>query len=304
MTNSNAVFIKDDKIVNPYFADITEVPRREALTLLSNSGHSGDLPINLEKICGYEAIPLNFIQIDDPKIAARLVMTQGEWFIEVDNGGSGETTFSSDTTTRRRQRFSVAHELGHYKFKSHCDHALQGALLSGHNPNAASYLFIREGQANEFATELLLPYPLLKPLLETLDFKNEFFQSVENIADQFDASMTATLKRIATILDIPVIAIHFAPDAKAHQLPSYSPEYKSAKFFFERGRTIPDNTCAANMFDGKTSATRGRKAYPDSSIWFPNRKGDDFKVVEWALNLGNYGILVFLELIEKDDGKY
>jgi hypothetical protein len=304
MTDSSAIFIKDDQRVKLYFADITEVPRREALTLLAKSGQSDTLPIDLGKICEYEAMPLKFTQIDDPKIAARLVLTEGEWFIEVDDGGNGDSTFSTDTTTRRRQRFSVAHELGHYKFKSHCDNDLQGVLLSGHNPNASSYLLIRESQANEFATELLLPYPLLKPLLKTLDFKNEFFKSVENISDQFDVSMTATLKRIATILDIPVIAIHFAPDGKAYQLPSYSPEYKSAKFFFERGRTIPDNTYAANMFDGKTTASRGRKAYPDSSIWFPNRRGDDFKVVEWALTLGNYGILVFLELIEKDEGKY
>lgn len=304
MSDPQSVFVKDDQIVNPYFSKITEMPRREALTLLSKSGQSELLPVNLESICDYEAIPLKFVNIGDPKIAARLQITRGEWYIEIDNEGMGEDTFSSDTTKRRRQRFSVAHELGHYKFKSHCDHTLQGALLSGHNPNAASYLVTRESQANEFATELLMPFPLLKPLLKTLDFKNEFFQSVEDIANLFEVSMTAALKRIATVLDIPVIAIHFANDAKAHQLPSFSPEFKNSGFFFGRGTTIPDNSFAANMFDGKTSALRGRRPYSDSSVWFPGRKTDDYKVVEWALSLGTYGTLVFLELIEQDYNKY
>lgn len=303
MTDDNTVFIKDDKVVNPYFAPVTELPRKEALDLLNKSGQSG-LPIDLEKLCEYEAIPLNFTQIDDQNIAARLTMTKGEWFIEVDNGGTGETTFSLDSTTRRRQRFSVAHELGHYKFRSHCDHGLQGALMSGHNPNSTGYLFTREIQANEFATELLLPYPLLKPLLKTLDFKNEFFQSVDDIAQQFESSMTATLKRIATILDVPVTAIHFAPDAKCHQVPSYSPDYKNAGFFFGKGSTVPNNSYAANLFDGKTTALRGRKAHPDCSVWFPTRKRDDYKVIEWTQSLGRYGILVFLELIEKDENRY
>lgn len=300
MTDSNPVFIKDDKIANPYFEAVTELPRGEALKLLAASGLAGQLPVDLRKICEYELMPLRFVHLTDATTAARLRQTKGEWFIEVDNEGTGEGDFSQDTVQMRRQRFSVAHELGHYKFKSHCDASLQGALLSGHNPHSTKYLLQKEAQANEFATELLLPFTELKPFLGTLDFKTDFFQSVENIANAFEASMTATVKRVASILDIPVVAIHFAPDGKSHQIPSYSREYKSSGFFFPRDGAIPDNSFAATMFDGKTSAQKGRKAHQDTRVWFPDRRKEDHKVTEWCMNLGRFGILVFLELIEND----
>lgn len=290
-------FIKDDQVVNPYFAPITESARREALRLIAKACPS-ELPVDLKKICDYELLPLRFIDIQEDNTGARLRQTRGEWFIEVDNDGTGEDDFSQDKTKMRRQRFSVAHELGHYKFESHCDHVLQGALLSGHNPHADNYLRTREAQANDFATELLLPFSELKPLLNSLDFKNDFFQSVDDIANRFESSMTATLKRIASILDIPVVAIHFAPDGRAHQVPSFSREFKSAGFFFPRDGVIPDNSYAATMYDGKTTAQKGRKAYQDCRVWFPGRRKDDYKTVEWTFSLGSYGILVFLELIE------
>lgn len=295
------VFIKDDHVMNPYFAPITEMPRKEALTLLKRSKQDGNLPVNLQEICDYELLPLRFLDIQEKNTGARLVQTKGEWFIEVDNEGSADRNFSADKIVRRRQRFSVAHELGHYAMKSHCEHELQGALLSGHNPHASSYARQRESQANEFATELLLPYTELKPVLKGIDFKDDLFTSVEQLADRFDASMTATLKRVASILDIPVVAIHFAPDGKSHQVPSYSVDYKQAGFYFPRDGAIPTGSYAATLFEGKTPATRGRKSYRDCRVWFPERRRDDYRTVEWALNLGpRFGILVFLELIENE----
>lgn len=300
MNNNESVFIKDDLVKSPYFADITEIPRSEALKLLQDSGQAGILPVDLKAICDFESVPLRFVHIEEASTAARFVQTKGEWYFEVDNEGNGETDFSANSVTRCRQRFSLAHEIGHYKFKSHCDPILQGALLSGHNPHAKGYLLQREKQATEFATELLLPINELKPLLKNLDFQNDFFQSVETIANDFETSITATVKRIASTLDIPVIAIHFAPDGKSHQLPSYSSEFKSAGFFFPKDGAIPDNSFAANMFDGKSTAAKGRKAYPDCTVWFSNKRNGGYKTVEWALQLGRFGIIVFLELIEAD----
>lgn len=301
MTDKEPVFIKDDQIVNPYFEkSVVESPRPAAVNLLRKSKQDGKLPVDLKAICEFESVPLRFVHIADENTAARFVQTKGEWFFEVDNEGTGESDFSENSVTRRRQRFSLAHELGHYKLESHCNTALQGALLSGHNPHSTGYLLQKETQANEFATELLLPLTELQPLLRGLDFKSDLFGSMENIADKFDASMTATVKRVASILDVEVIAIHFAPDGKSHQLPSYSPAFKNAGFYFARDGVIPNNTFAATMFDGKTTSTRGRKAYPDSRVWFPSRRRDDYKTVEWSFHLGRFGILVFLELIEND----
>lgn len=297
-------FIKDDQIKNPYFSAGTEHPRSEALKLLRKSGNLEKLPVNLKALCDHECIPLRFVHIRDVNTAARFVQTKGEWFFEVDNEGTGEQDFSTDSVKRRRQRFSLAHELGHYKFKSHCDISLQGSLLSGHNPHSQGYLLQKEAQANEFATELLLPFPALKPLLKGLDFQNDFFQSVENIADTFEASMTATVKRISAVLDIEVIAIHFAPDGRSHQLPSYSPAFKNAGFYFPRDGAIPSDSYAARMFDGKTDAMKGRKAYLDTQLWFPSKRYGGWKTIEWVMNLGQYGILVFLELIETDENRY
>jgi hypothetical protein len=298
---SDTIFIKDNQTTNPYFADLTEMPRQEAGKLLRQSGLIDQGRIDLQKACEYEALPLRFLHIEEENCAARLVQTAGDWFLEVNNDGSGEDNFSTDATTRRRQRFSIAHELGHHKFKSHCDRELQQALLSGHNPHAHSYLRQREVQANEFATEMLLPFSILQKSLKDLDFKNDLFKSIEDLADRFDTSMIATVKRVASILDIPVIAIHFAPDGRSHQVPSYSRDFKAEHFYFSRDGVIPEGSFTAAMYDGKTPATRGKKVHRDTRVWFPDRRGDNYKTIEWALNIGRYGILTFLELVENDN---
>ncbi|HTC11090.1 MAG TPA: hypothetical protein VK726_20170 [Acetobacteraceae bacterium] len=51
-----------------------------------------------------------------------------------------------------------------------------------------------------FAAELLVPYHLFKPLVEAAQFG---FKSIGQLAEQFEASLTATGSRFDNVIDAP-----------------------------------------------------------------------------------------------------
>lgn len=100
---------------------------------------------------------------------------------------------------RGRQRFSAAHELGHW-----LRDAGQVALLcqpesafdsSGPNP---------ETRANEYASELLLPRFMFEQRCAN---KPITFESVATLADAFQTSVTATAIRLVELGSFPAILV-------------------------------------------------------------------------------------------------
>jgi hypothetical protein len=92
-----------------------------------------------------------------------------------------------------RWRYTACHELGHIVLGLPSEHKL-GPWWSyaKRSPN--------EVLCDVFAAELLLPYPLFQPMAEAVDFS---FAAVESLAKGFQASLTATGSRFATILRAP-----------------------------------------------------------------------------------------------------
>ncbi len=288
---------------NPYFAPVAESARLEASKILRASKQEGQCPLDLKQLLAWASYELRFVRISEQGVGARAVQSEGEWWIEVDCAGSDrDDDFASSDTARRRQRFSVAHELGHLTFKSHCDIPLQNRLLDFDNPHSTSYRLQKEAQANEFATELLLPHRIFRECLKGLDFRSNLFASLEQISDKFDVSLTAVAKRAAAFLDIPAMAMYFAPDGKTHQIPSSSKFSRDAGFYFEKGWPLPELSLAKRILDGVHADSWGRQEYVDTRVWFPHRKKkEQYSVVEWCKALGQYGVLVILELIELDE---
>lgn len=109
-------------------------------------------PVNVEQIAGilgFRVVPYDF---DDPTISGMLVMEDEVRAIAVNRAQH-----------RHRQRFTVAHEIGHFlaghedydaaDFMEHKKFYLDGSFAT-HDP--------KEQEANEFAAELLMPSHMLK----------------------------------------------------------------------------------------------------------------------------------------------
>jgi len=122
--------------------------------------------------------------------AARIVGNGDYAIITVDSG-----------SPRPRQRFSAAHELGHWmydrgKASLSCQDTQFLKEWSASNP---------EARANRYASSLLLPVKLFSPIAKT--FSTADFTVIKNLAETFVTSLTATAIRLVEWGPFPAMLI-------------------------------------------------------------------------------------------------
>jgi Zn-dependent peptidase ImmA (M78 family) len=112
--------------------------------------------------------------------------SKGVFFIRV-NGNDGT----------ERQNYTICHEIAHKVLALPTEHE-SGPWWSyaKRSPN--------EIACDTFAAELLLPYHVFKPLAELTEFG---FEALGRLADRFEASLSATGSRFATVLDAPCACV-------------------------------------------------------------------------------------------------
>ena len=287
--------------LNPDFASISENPRSAALSLLRQSGLEDVAPVDPISLCEINDWPLEYQELQQPGVLATTLSGKGRIEIVLNvRDSDNKSGLSADTTLRRRQRFSLSHEIAHAWFNSHNNDKLQKRLTDPENPHSFRYVRLRERQANEFASELLLPHNLLKTRLRTFDWK-DFWNSTNSLCDEFDVSVSATVLHLAKLAPFSSIALIFAENGQSNQVPSWSPDFEEAKFFFNSSGAIPQGSLAHRLFNddkAKLSCQRHRSA----RIWFPSKKNaDKYTIDEWVLRIGNKGFLVFLAIDEDPD---
>jgi len=148
--------------------------------------------------------------IDDPNEIPLedLIYAEGAIFDEKPmTGADGRIIFgkehafisvNSNIPTKTKRRFVIAHEIGHLKLHRklerffNCD---EKSFMEWHKKGS------HETEANEFAAELLMPTTLFK----TLSSKDIFsIKHIQDLATQFNTSITATAIRYAEIGKFPI----------------------------------------------------------------------------------------------------
>ena len=109
---------------------------------------------------------------------------------------------------RVRQRFTIAHELGHlilHRFTS--PHADRGFKVRFRDQRSSDGQILEEIEANHFAAELLLPYALLRERLRQLNLEyvpvstdQRDAQLLRNLAREFGVSQQALSIRLSALL--------------------------------------------------------------------------------------------------------
>jgi len=98
-----------------------------------------------------------------------------------------------------RERFTIAHELGHLRLH-------HGPLYcKSSDLNILSERHSKEKEANAFAIELLLPRNVL---LEVLKIQDISLKLVKNISDQYKTSLTATAIRLVKLEEEPAAVVY------------------------------------------------------------------------------------------------
>jgi Zn-dependent peptidase ImmA (M78 family) len=105
------------------------------------------------------------------------------------NGDQAIITVNSQSIPRR-QRFSIAHELGHW-----CHHRGQRLMCHGTESGAPGIAgTMQEKTADHYAADLLLPHYIFQPLARK--YPKLSFKMISELAEQFNVSKTAIAIRL------------------------------------------------------------------------------------------------------------
>jgi hypothetical protein len=287
------------KPINPHFENVDENPELAAQKVLSQIEWDGVVPIDLVGICDMFDFELVFENRPDMKEDGTTELHPDGASCKIiinTKGNFPDDGFAEDPTIQQRQRFTLAHEIGHCIYASHQNRALQDDLARKDNPHGKSYARLREFQANEFAASLLMPTQHLKKVLRPLKYRNAQ-DDLRQISEIYNVSFQVAIQRIPKVENFPCITILFR-DGKPIRMPSYSKSFVEEGFYFPRDQVIPDNTIADRMDTGKETGDYCKKVYSDTRTWFPSFRGnpDQYKVSEHSFNQGKFGITTFLAI--------
>jgi len=183
------------------------------------------------------------------------------------------------------QRFSVAHELGHYFLPGHID-----AVLGINDTHESRAGFVSsdnyEREADQFAAELLMPENLFRRALKSCE---DGLVGIEQLAMQCGASLTATAIRYTKFASIPVaIVVSSGHRVDFCFLSEAMNEFKGLNRL-KKGELIPSRTLTSSFNSNPTNIEGAKKESSNGDLddWF----GGNFEVelYEEVVGLGSYG---------------
>jgi Zn-dependent peptidase ImmA (M78 family) len=148
-----------------------------------------EVPIPVEKIAKLKGLQVLSYDLGED-VSGVLVM---------DNGTS--TIGYNMAQSKVRQRFTVAHELGHYELhKSDTGIFIDNNFrVEFRNQDSSTGEYLKEQEANAFAAALLMPQDFLIREIESRDYHLSDEKSIHELAKTFNVSTMAMTYRIANL---------------------------------------------------------------------------------------------------------
>lgn len=205
------------------------------------------------------------------------------------------------------RRFTIAHELGHYHLDGHVEALIpaDGSAVSfgGDYRKALGKRDLYEVEADIFASELLMPERLVRPVIEALP---PGLNAVRTLADRFGTSLSSAGVRYAALSPEPVAVLlsHRGDVEWAALSPAFN-GWGWADRRVWRGEWTPPRSATRALARDPSRVTRREEASASGLLreWFPGAPA--IETGEDALGLGDYGrvmtVLVCPELPLPDD---
>lgn len=195
-------------------------------------------------------------------------------------GDRAVITVRSDSHARRK-RFSIAHELGHWHFHRGKRLICRKDDIENHERGPAD----REGAADRYAADLLLPRYLFEPM--AAQYRRMSMAAARALADAFDASLTATAIRIVEHGPDPAMVICHG---------------KQKRKWFRTGPDVPDRWFPRDDLDPASLAfdvlhgdqRQSRQAVMGAGAWFDRYDADRYELLEQTIRTGPDEILTLL----------
>jgi len=247
--------------------------KRQGEKLAVDEGNTS-FPVDLFAIASKREITIEAIRDAAPGVSAMLLRV----------GDTYGIFYSTAIPSLGFQRFSIAHELGHYFLEGHVDQIpFDGDI---HASRAGTFCRdVCEQEADSFASGLLMPSSLFKRALN--DFEDGL-AGVKGLADLCQTSLTATAIRYAELTEAASAVI--VSTGKTVDFACMSPTMKSfAKLIWLRtGDLLPKGTLTANFNAQRDQFDEAERSdETDLRFWLDGTRSRD--VVEEVIGLGRYG---------------
>jgi Zn-dependent peptidase ImmA (M78 family) len=184
-----------------------------------------------------------------------------------------------------RKRFSIAHELGHW-------HHHKGQRLAcradDYRPRDGTS---PERTADAFASDLILPHYLFKPLARQQ--KRLTFKTVGELADTFSASITATAIRLIEADIFPALVVCHGPQrrkwfARAPMVP---------RKWYPQDQLDPESFAFGVQFSNQPGNASPSKIGADA--WFDRYDAERFEVMEQCFKTAPDETLTLITIINE-----
>lgn len=183
------------------------------------------------------------------------------------------------------QRFSVAHELGHYFLPGHVEHVLEGGKVHESRAGFTSKL-PHEVEADQFAAGLLLPANQFRMLASRYE---PGLSAIENLATDCCTSLTATAIRLTQYSTESVAIVVSNQDNVEFCFMSSEFHTLRGAVWPQRGEPIPRRTATYAFVGDPNAIVRAERTENSVHLhdWFGG--GPDLRLCEEVIGLGRYG---------------
>ena len=187
----------------------------------------------------------------------------------------------------RRRRFSIAHELGHWqRHRGRCLICRPQDIGSQKQRGATD----PERIADEYASDLILPRYLIEPLLK--DVSRLTIGSLTAIADEFQASKTATLMKVVASGQFPILMVCTTRTGRKYFKASPSVPTR----WFPRSDVSPDSLAFEMLYGEKPASAVPRPV--KATAWF-DRDAGGFSVLEQSFRVADTEVMSIITLNDK-----
>jgi Zn-dependent peptidase ImmA (M78 family) len=211
-------------------------------------------------------------------------------------GNSFGIGYSTGIRSEGFQNFTVAHELGHYFIDGHAT----ALLSSGKHLSRSGYISKDpfEAEADAFATELLMPWCLIDPLIRA---NGGGFSTIKAIAEGSESSLLASAIRYAEVTKecVAVVVSHVG----AVEFMTASASFKQIRGldWLRKSDSLPVGV-PTRRYSTESDWIRSCQVAEEGCRlfqWFPGT--DDREAEEDVVGLGSYGRLLTV-LVTVEDG--
>ena len=188
---------------------------------------------------------------------------------------------------RRRRRYSIGHELGHWK------HHRGQILVCRHDDFGRGRRFSSpaEREADAYAANLLMPPYLFAPTART--FKRLDFKTVRAMADVFDTSYTATAIKLVESGHAYALLVSHTPDGRKW----FTSTPGIPERWFPQDTLDPESSAFGVLYGKHPDDPSLRKI--DADAWFDRPEAARYELLEQTMRIGENEILTLLIIADE-----